>query len=208
MNCRHLVATILLTGCSVAGSRPGDVAVRLVDSVPWTVEFGMDASGVLHRVAVDYAGRTDTLKGILTALPPVLVGDSVIFGFSFREAELLAGFRYDLREHALTIISVPSEVSESQPALSPYADRLAYWYAPGDGTAALVIRHWPAGSELYRSASIGIPATDALLSQVRWVDSTTLRWRLEIPGDRAIGGTWSATSGLATNDTVSISVSP
>ena len=43
MNSNQLTAlTILLAACSRPGPRSGSAAVRLVDSVPWAVEFGMD----------------------------------------------------------------------------------------------------------------------------------------------------------------------
>jgi hypothetical protein len=180
-----------VAGCVAPSGSPAPVAapnVRLVDSIPWEHVL---AEGVLHRVEVRSAGRTDTIPGALTTGLPVHAGAGRLLGFTYEMDEVRGIYEYDARRRRTRLHPLPSDLNPvfSAPALAPDGRHVAYVVLGDDVTAWAVVRGWPDGRMVWRSDAVEIPATDhAGGNIVRWISPDTARVLIET--GHATGNTW------------------
>lgn len=161
-----------LTACgAVARPAAGPAeapTVRLVDSVAWSNEMG---DGVLRRVEVRSGARRVVLPGVLTDGEPVVTAAGEVLGFAWEEDRVVAGFAYDARTGRTRRLRLPRDVNPvlSAPTLAPDGRHLAYVVTPGDATGWAVVRTWPEGRLVFRSAVVEVPATDSPGNFTRWL---------------------------------------
>ena len=160
--------------------------VVLADSVLYSNELVGD-SAVLRRVAVRVGGRADTLSDVLTAKEPLLVGDSVVYGFLYHENEVVAGFSYR-PGRGVERLPFPRELqSTAIPELAPDGRHLAYLVADSGGYAHPEVVAWPSGELVLRGPSVRMLETDAGVDEVNWVSPTELEFLVRL--SHAVGGT-------------------
>ena len=166
---------------SLAPAQPSEVLVTLVDSVAW--EAGGN-EGVLHRIQVRAGAAVDTIAGILTGAAPVTVRGNVL-GYEYRGGDVVHAFRYDLAGRRLDRLPLPPDLNPyfSAPAISPTGEFVAYVVVPGNSTAAGVVRKWPDGAEVVRSAPVAVPATDVAAEHARWLDPVRFEIYIDLTGD-------------------------
>lgn len=163
------------------------IEILLVEEVPWRTEM---AEGVDWRVAVRHEGRIDTLPGIVVDAPPIVVGDSAVWGFNRDQGDIVEGFRWRSRTREVETIELPDDFTPFLASgLSPHAAELAYVSRRPDGRLEAVVRSWPGKRLLYRSPPVEGYPSDAMNSAVEWTgdDRVEIRIRLD---DLDPPGTW------------------
>ena len=174
------------------GSRAA-VAVALGDSVAYENEL---TSGVLRRVVVRTPGHTDTLPGILVDAPPVVVGDSVVYGIRAEE-NLVAGlFAFDVRTRRTRRLPPPPDwVPHAVPRLSPDGRHLAYLAQDSAGRGYGVVATVPEGRVVHRGPPATMLETDAGVDAIAWDGPTRFEIRIDL--SYRTGGTQRARGSLA-----------
>lgn len=183
--------------------------IRLVDSIPWSTEL---ASGVYRRVAVRYDGIVDTLDEVAVENRPVVVGDSVVFGFDRSGGDVERGFRWAPGSEVTTVELPDNFLGFTAFGLAPDAAHLAYaGEAPknpgGEIRLKAVVRRWPDKRIVWESQAVGGYPSGGKNSTVEWLsaDSVEIRIRLddlETPGGRWLRSTGSPSTGSFAADTV------
>ncbi len=98
-----------------AATPPRVRAARLADSV-WLVDDETGDSLLLRRVVLTDSAA-NTLKGVLTAEPPVVLGDTAVSGLLHDGGIITAGFVYDPRSRTVARLRLPeSPLSGSAPS--------------------------------------------------------------------------------------------
>jgi hypothetical protein len=176
----RIVALVVLSALAACAPRvstapapaPVAVTVELVDSIPWENELG---DGTLRRVQVRVGARVDTVPGVLTAEPPVVVDGARVLGFVYEDDQVVSGFRYDVGTGRREILALPDDFSGafSVPSLAPDGRHIAYVVAAGDGVGWGVVRTWPGREPVLATARVEVPATDAPGNFTRWISADT-----------------------------------
>lgn len=165
----------------------GSLEILLVEEVPWRTEM---AEGVDRRVAVRHGGGIDTLSGIVVDVPPVVVGDSAVWGFDRERGDIVQGFHWSSRTGEVETIELPGDFAPFLASgLSPDAEELAYVSKRPDGRLEAVVRSWPEKRLLYRGPPVEGYPSDAMNSVVEWTgdDRVEIRVRLD---DLGPPGSW------------------
>lgn len=152
--------------------------VRLVDSIPFEDDI---SDGVLRRVEVRSGGRLDTVPGVLTEQVPLVVGDTAVIGFAFKEGGISAGFRYDPQTRRLSRTPMPRDATTvlSAPSFSPDGRHIAY-VAFTNAKGWATVRTWPGAEPVLRSGVVEVPATDSPGGNlVRWLAADTVEFFVE-----------------------------
>jgi hypothetical protein len=172
------------TSAPNAGHR-GPARAVLVDSVPYANEL---TDGVLHRVAVHTATGVDTLDGILADAPPVVVGDSVVYGIRAGENLVVGLFAHDVRTGRTRRLPAPPDwIPFAVPRLSPDGRHLAYLAQSPTGQGSGVVATVPDGRVIYRGPPATLLETDASIDAVRWEDANRFEIRVDLTYQ--VGGT-------------------
>lgn len=192
------------------GERVDGLQVRLVDSIPWRTEL---AEGVYRRVAVSRDRSVDTIPGVAVESRPVVVDDSILYGFAWADGEVRWGFRWTPGEGAGAIDLPEDFLSFTAFELAPDAAHLAYVGRARESTSgeirlAAIVRTWPAGEVVHESHAVAGYPSDAKNSSVEWLsaDSVDIRIRLddlETPGGSWLRVTGAPSTGSFSADTVS-----
>lgn len=183
--------------------RHGEVTLRMVDSLIWRVEEGLEMEGVLWRLEIERAGRFDTIPDIRIRDIPVLVADTVVTGLAYREDDLLFGFRYRIGKGRLDTIPLGDEPDARSviPEISPDGRYIAYWALKGAGEGRIEIADWPAQARIIGGPIQVVGGTDASLGGVHWVAADTLEYAIWVEGGLMVRGRWSP-SGFGPVDTI------
>ncbi|HEX6037205.1 hypothetical protein [Longimicrobium sp.] len=184
---------------------PGTVRVALVDSVPFSTEL---EDGWLPHVEVRTPAGADTLADVLTAAEPVVLPDGRVLGFAWDGPDLRAAFAYDPARRRLRWMELPDDADRlfTLPAFSPDGRHLAYVaYDTEHGVAWGMVRRDVRGPVLVRTMSVPVPATDAAMNFVEWMDAETFAIHVDVGADgwHRFRGTVSA--GVTAQDTVRVS---
>ena len=132
--------------------------------------MGEDASGTLRRIEVRSTSHTDTLDNLFTVSQPVVVGDTVIVGFSHDTLGNTAGiFRFLQRDGSLRIFPLPDYLSEyvSGMQMAPDGEHLAYVRYTSSGAEG-VVRHWSSGRVIATTPALVVPAGDVSRGETSW----------------------------------------
>lgn len=175
---------------TTGGAQPGParayvtprVAVRLVDSTGWEEE---DAQGTLWRIEVAAAGRIDTIPEVLTDALPVVVTDSVLFGFSFDHRQIVSGFEYRIAKRDLLTFETPENEFRGwfvHPEISPDGRFVAWWTLLDDGVGRIEIHEWPGRVLRAFSPDQTVGGGDADLGGMRWIDRDSLEYLISGEG--------------------------
>jgi hypothetical protein len=185
-----LAPALLLVACDLATGEDGEPQTRsaavaadslaLVDTVAW------EGSGArVGRVVVYHAGGEDTIPDLLTAEPPVLVGDTVVHGFAYYGPLVTEGFRYRVGSGQVEWLQPPDEHFVrigSDPTVSPDGRFLA-WVANGERRSArAAVARWPSGEIVYLGDPVAVVCGGAWSHRVTWTDVRTF----EITIDRCV----------------------
>ncbi len=174
------------------------VAVRLVDSAQTGSELGMEEVAS-YRVEVTAGGRRDTLAGVRVQQAPALAPDGAVHGVSVgAEGEVAGTFRYDPATRTVARTRAPADASPSFSELTPSPDgRHVAYVAQESGPVVrlwAVVRAWPGGRVVARTAPAPGYPSDVNYSQVRWTgpDAYEVAYRVGgMPGDAALAaGPW------------------
>jgi hypothetical protein len=175
------------------------VAVRLVDSAQTGSELGMEEV-VSYRVEVTAGGRRDTLAGVRVQQAPAVAPDGAVHGVLVgAEGEVAGTFRYDPAVRAVVRTPAPADASPAFSELTPSPDgRHVAYVAQASGRVVrlwAVVRAWPGGRVVARTAPAPGYPSDVNYSQVRWTgpDAYEVAYRVDgIPGaDTALAaGPW------------------
>lgn len=163
-------------------------SVRLVDSIPWETEL---ASGVLHRIELRYDGRRDTVPEVTTSRDPLVVGDSVVWGFDSRQGTVAGGFRYSIARAETERIELPDDLLPFAAfGLSPDARHIAYLARTPGGELQAVVRTWPGRELVWESHPVSGYPSDAENSAVRWSEPDEVTIRIRLDDLETPGGLW------------------
>jgi hypothetical protein len=168
---------------SVSGAEPRvsadqKVGMRLVDRIETDHYYA-------SKVEVTFAGRVDTIPGVLTFDMPVVASDRVLHGPNINMDEHYVGiYFYDPRTRALSNIPLPNDASgwDSEVKLSPDASHIAY-VGGGDSTGDRgIVRSWPAAAVVFTTMSAPQAPSDHSYNQVFWVnsDSVEFAWHTDL----------------------------
>lgn len=190
-----------------SGPAPAPAAVRvaLVDSVPYSTEM---EEGVLRRVEVRSAAGTDTIADVLTFVPPIVRADGRVLGFVWEEAALREAFVYDPASRRVERVALPEDADRwfTTPAFSPDGRHLGYVsYLEGGGFARGMVRRDVRGPVVVRTDSVEVPATDAALSFVKWLDAETFEIYVDVSDTAWHRFHGTVSGGVIRSDTVSVS---
>lgn len=186
----------------------GALQVRLVDSIPWSTEL---ASGVYRRVAVRYDGAVDTLADVAVESRPVVVGDSIVYGFDRSGGDVERGFRWTPASDVATVELPDDFLGFTAFGLAPDAAHLAY---VGEADAPeeeirlkAIVREWPGKETVWESHALAGYPSGGQNSTVEWLsaDSVEIRVRLDdldTPGGSWLRATGSPSTGSFAADTV------
>lgn len=187
----------------------GTLQIRLVGSIPWETEL---ASGEYRRVSVRYDGTVDTLDGVAVESPPVVVGDSVVYGFDRSNGDVERGFRWAPGSEVATVELPDDFLGFTAFGLAPDASHLAYVGEALDAPVEeirlkAIVRDWPDGETVWESHAVAGYPSGGQNSTVEWVsaDSVEIRIRLddlETPGGSWLRATGSPSTGSFAADTV------
>ena len=193
---RWKLAGLPLAACtSEPPARTDVVRVELADSVRFENE--LIGVGYLRRVAVHSAAGVDTIAGVVTNQQPVVVGDSIVYGFLYDQQAVTAGFAYDVRTQTTRRLTLPHQLFPySEPRLSPDGSHLAYLAMDSSGRGYGAIAAWPSGQVVYRGQPVKMLETDAGVDAVRWQDSGRFEIRIEM--SHSVGGGAQRTRGVVT----------
>ncbi|HMJ19687.1 MAG TPA: hypothetical protein VK478_14990 [Gemmatimonadaceae bacterium] len=167
---------------SVSGAVPRvpadqKVGMRLVDTVETDHYYA-------SRVEVTFAGRVDTIPGVLTFDMPVVASDRALHGPNIDMEEHYVGiYSYDPRTRVLSNMPLPDDASgwASEVKLSPDASHIAY--VGGDSTGDRgIVRSWPAAAVVFTTMSAPQAPSDYSYNQVWWVssDSVEFAWHIDL----------------------------
>jgi hypothetical protein len=132
----------------------------------------------------------DTIPAVRVSRPPVLIGDSVVFGFDYT---MNNGFRFHLGTRQLKRISLFSDMDAffSVPAISPDGKHIAYvgYGNDGNGGPRAAIRTWPEGELTAESPTVVHPTgTDFIVNAAKWIDADSFEVWIDLirvaPQDR------------------------
>ena len=178
---------VLLGACSnepPARSNNG-VRARLADSVRFENE--LIGVGYLRRVAVETGAGVDTIEGVVTDQRPVVVADSVVYGFVYDQQAVTAGFSYDVTTKTLRRLTLPHQLFPfSTPRLSPDGRHLAYLALDSSGRGYAAVAAWPSGEVVYRGQPVRMLETDAVVDAATWHDAA--RFEIRIERSHSVGG--------------------
>lgn len=155
------------------------LVVRLIDSTHWRVEEGLDMEGTLWRVEVSAGGHTDTIPEVRTDALPVIVGDSLLFGFSLDQHQIVAGFEYRVARRDQLTFETPEFEFRSwfvHPEISPDGQHVAIWNLLDDGVGRIEIHEWPGKVLESFSPEEQVGGGDADLGGIRWIAPDTLEY--------------------------------
>lgn len=163
--------------------------VTLVDSVPWAHEVG---DGYLRRIAISMGDRFDTIPHVLTDELPLQARPGQLFIFGYEADAIKAVYQYDAYTRRLGELRLPDDFNPlySSPSISPSGEHIAYLDVPRNGTAAAVVRSWPALDLVWKTESITISATDYYTPATRWLSPDTAEVFIDVGGS-----TWLRVSG-------------
>jgi hypothetical protein len=164
---------------SDSAQTPADngVTVRLVDTTETEQYLAL-------KVEVKFAGRLDTIPGVLTFDTPVITADGLLHGPNYARDGVYAGiYSYDPRRRALSQIRLPADAArwDSEVKLSPDASHIAY--IGGDSAGARgIVRSWPTAAIVLKTRQAPTPASDYSFNQVWWAsrDSVEFSWRVDL----------------------------
>ena len=164
---------------------PPPVVVALGDSAPYENDM---TSGVLHRVVVRAAGRTDTIPGVLVAQLPIVVGDSVVHGLRAEDERVLGPFAYDVRARRVRLLPTPPDwVPHAAPQLAPDGRHVAYLAQAPSGAGYAAIARVPDGGVVLRGPAATMRETDAGVDAIAWTDPLHVEVRIDLSA--VTGGT-------------------
>lgn len=173
----------ILSACATARPAPAgpfpSPIVRLVDSLAWADDLG---EGTHRRVEVRTASRVDTIRGVRTFDLPIVMGDTMLRGFAYKDDRIAFGYEYNVRSRRMRRVSIPADMSiaMSGAALSPDGRHVAYVTSISGPLGYGIVRAWPGGEPMLRSRSVEVPATDnAGGNQVRWLAADTVEMYVE-----------------------------
>jgi hypothetical protein len=141
-----------------------------MDSVPWQRE---DANGFLRRVEVRVGGTVDTVRDVLTADQPVVVGDTVVLGFNHYEDEVTGTFAFNPRTKQRDTVRLAGTLRDfdptwSNPSFSPGGGYVGYVGILAGGQELGMVRTWPALERKFAGPRIAAPPSDFLVNGTRW----------------------------------------
>ena len=155
------------------------------DSVVYQNEF---ADGVLYRVTVRSAARTDTIPGILVEDLPVLGADGRVYGIPWDENEAAGLFMYDPATRHATRVPNPDGWWESgTPAVAPDGRHVAYLARTGEGTGEARVAAVPSARVVYRGPEADLLPSDAGIDQIAWPDADHFEVRIQL--EKPLGAT-------------------
>lgn len=180
----------------------GALQIRLVDSIPWSTEL---ASGIYRRVAVRYDGVVDTLADVAVESRPVVVGDSVVFGFDRSGGDVERGFQWAPGSEVATVDLPDDFLGFTAFGLAPDAAHLAYageaLDAPGEEIRLkAIVRDWPGKETVWESHPVaGYPA-GGKNSTVEWLSADSVEIRIRLDDLDPPGGSWLRATGSPSTD--------
>ena len=145
---------------AAAPGGPRVTGVALVDSAG---AAPASPSGALRRVAVQVGARRDTVPAVLTQMPPGVLGDTAVVGFTYAGDSVSGVFVYSVA--ARTVARRPLGLGDltspfAAPSFAP--DGQSFLYIADDTTADSVrptLRRWP-GLDVVASGP-GVPAGES-----------------------------------------------
>jgi hypothetical protein len=155
------------------------IGLRLVDTTETENYYA-------YKVEVTFAGRVDTIPGVLTFYMPVVTSDGVLHGPIFTMDEHYAGiYSYGPRTRVLSDMPLPRDASgwDSEVKLSPDASHIAYIADWGDSTGSRgIVRSWPAAAVVLTTMRAPQAPSDYSFNQVWWVspDSVEFSWHTDV----------------------------
>ncbi len=175
----------------------GALQIRLVDSIPWSTEM---AAGVYQRVAVRYDGVVDTLDGVAVESRPVVVGDSVVFGFDRSGGDVERGFRWAPGSEVASVELPDDFLGFTAFGLAPDAAHLAYageaLDAPGEEIRLkAIVRDWPGKETVWESHPVAGYPSGGKNSVVEWLSADSVEIRIRLDDLEAPGGSWLRSTG-------------
>jgi hypothetical protein len=184
-------ATCLTVAACARGEPPEpaatELAAVLVDSVPYANEL---ADGWLQRVRVTAGDRVDTLDGVLTRSPPVVVGDSAVVGLLAEENQVTGVFVYHAATGAVRRIPAPADwIPFAHPKLAPDGAHVAYLAQDRRDTTGLgygVVAAVPSMRVVLRGPGVRMLETDAGVDTIEWLDAD--RFEMRIDRSYTLGG--------------------
>ena len=154
-------------------ARPARVtAVDWVDSV--AIHDDLNGVVYLRRVAVRTDRSTDTLRGVVTLQRPIVVGDSVVYGFIYDGIDVVAaGFRYQPGDGVERLAWPEAPIFNTAPAFAPDARHVAYVARDSQGVHPVVLS-WPARAIVLRGPIVHPLQTDAGIDDEVWTGPDTV----------------------------------
>lgn len=154
------------------------VGIAFGDSVTYHNDF---ADGVLYRVTVRSALRTDTIPGVLVEDLPVVGNDGRVYGIRWEENEAAGPFVYDPATHRTTRLPKPDGWWEyGTPALAPDGSHVAYLARTGEGTGEARVAALPSERVVYRGPEARLLPSDAGVDQIAWRDADHFDVRIQL----------------------------
>jgi hypothetical protein len=137
----------------------------------------------LHRVAVRTDRSTDTLRGVVTAQRPIVVGDSVVYGLIYDGVKAVAGFRYYAGGSVEQLPWPRTPVFNTTPSWSPDTRHVAYVAVDSLGVYPLILS-WPERAIVLRGPTVSPLETDDVVDSEVWngPDSVEIEVQLAIKG--------------------------
>ena len=175
------ILSVVLLGCASEPPARSNSGVRaeLADSVRFENE--LIGVGYLRRVAVHTSAGVDTIDSVVTDQQPVIVGDSVVYGFAYDQQAVTAGFAYDVKTRTLRRLTLPHHLFPyGTPRLSPDGRHLAYLAMDSSGRGYAAVAAWPSGQVVYRGQPVRMLETDAVVDAATWHDAARFEFRLEM----------------------------
>lgn len=205
-----LALALAVGGCSRPAPElvEGRFRAALVDSVRWR---GTLDEKTLWRVEVRGDTAVDTIPGILTDRPVIVVPRAGVEGFAYDTAKgaIVNGFRYDPTKRNVEDIVIAEDVAGpfAAPALSPDGRHVAY-LTVADGTARATVRIFPRGRIVATGPAIPIPPGDVAPGEAAWTSPDSFTVHVDAIPFRRVRFRGTVQAGVTQIDTVDVNRAP